>query len=919
LADKNKYNYAQYSLKMPVTPRFTLSQDSHFVFLTVNAPYVRAGDAEVVVDSNTVHFYCRPYLLRLSLPGECVDDERLRVAYDVDSQSGSFSITIPKAVQGEEFKDLDMLTLLAMPGGGHRATAGSADMKATFTTSTRAGAGAGAEEMPYLSKPARSPDDDGSDDDDEDRLLDSLDAAAAQRAYDEREEENLRKLVEEQLIATASKQGGAKQASLQRKLQALRSKKRDPAKPLIEVLANEDFDDEAGVDSADGHTSSSIEGNEQHQESKGKGEKLISPALSSDKPEPEIVVAPSSSAPLSTTATLSNNPISAAPLQDRGVGFNRRFDPLVFFKDLAEDAPLIVDLPHPEYGYSSDERAALREAYEDEHFDPARYASDSLLRVVVPAAVGAASSAGNYVGVSGYETDGLRRRRNDDDDDEDDKEDEEDDEDLREDPILTEAFTMIPWWMQEMGRVLTERSAAAMTTTGGSNSSSDSKAAVGSFTWTERETSDLLSLAQQQHGKRSELMLDGIVLGASSPSSATLSYNPRTHPETTCFLTCLAGVLFAYTYDHRTTGGEEGGNVESPWTVRTLCPLLSWLDDTCDSSSTLGKRNRHAADTTETEADEEEEDGEKQRLADLLRVVSIQPKAGETAADINKKKGPLIVPVDEETEAKVAGRTAVPSSSSSSSPALLSGEPAPTSPSPAADAFVPSHLQPMLVTASACVRRSLTFPYLRRWDLSLLCLSDAATIMMCGKRACLRVLLCVRRYLMSANAGDGGGGGASSDSSSSSSMHYLLNTLWVNDAIVALQTKVNTATTTTGGGIEGWDQLLMEAGSALSTLIQPRPSASTASTSSSFLPPYLSKSLSPYLSRWRLEELEANAEGVIETAATSAAGAQLPLGVAGVDALLESLEEEEEGDEEDSEDEESEEEEEDDEEEDVDN
>lgn len=38
----------------------------------------------------------------------------------------------------------------------------------------------------------------------------------------------------------------------------------------------------------------------------------------------------------------------------------------------------------------------------------------------------------------------------------------------------------------------------------------------------------------------------------------------------------LADILFAYAYDHRTTGGDP--SVESAWTVATLSPLLSWLE-----------------------------------------------------------------------------------------------------------------------------------------------------------------------------------------------------------------------------------------------------------------------------------------------------------------------------------------------------
>ena len=38
----------------------------------------------------------------------------------------------------------------------------------------------------------------------------------------------------------------------------------------------------------------------------------------------------------------------------------------------------------------------------------------------------------------------------------------------------------------------------------------------------------------------------------------------------------LADILFAYAYDHRTTGGD--ATVESAWTVAVLSPLLTWLE-----------------------------------------------------------------------------------------------------------------------------------------------------------------------------------------------------------------------------------------------------------------------------------------------------------------------------------------------------
>ena len=51
---------------------------------------------------------------------------------------------------------------------------------------------------------------------------------------------------------------------------------------------------------------------------------------------------------------------------------------------------------------------------------------------------------------------------------------------------------------------------------------------------------------------------------------------PEARAEEHRVLCGLFGVLFAYAYDVRTTAGEH--NVESPYTIRILAPVLSWLD-----------------------------------------------------------------------------------------------------------------------------------------------------------------------------------------------------------------------------------------------------------------------------------------------------------------------------------------------------
>lgn len=42
------------------------------------------GDMEFVVDECDFSFFCNPYLLKLSFPHPCIDDERAKAVYDAD-------------------------------------------------------------------------------------------------------------------------------------------------------------------------------------------------------------------------------------------------------------------------------------------------------------------------------------------------------------------------------------------------------------------------------------------------------------------------------------------------------------------------------------------------------------------------------------------------------------------------------------------------------------------------------------------------------------------------------------------------------------------------------------------------------------------------------------------------------------------
>lgn len=209
------------------------------------------------------------------------------------------------------------------------------------------------------------------------------------------------------------------------------------------------------------------------------------------------------------------------------------------------------------------------------------------------------------------------------------------------------------------------------------------------WAWKEEEVAALATLP------RKELMLDGEVVSvatalagengaAAAAAGGSVALHLEGRPETIRAFAGLATLLFAYAYDFRQTGGE--GTVESSWTVTTLSPLLSWLDDDF---------------------------------------------GGGAAAAVG-----------------------------------VGGSSTPTQAAFAA-------------ALSACMVRSLTYPYLRRWDLGVRCGEDAVRMLEGGRRPVLRALLAIRASL--------GSGGDTSEGSSGEDHKYLLNTLYLNDLCVWLQ------------------------------------------------------------------------------------------------------------------------------------
>ncbi|XP_023019028.2 protein SHQ1 homolog [Leptinotarsa decemlineata] len=91
-----------------ITPRFNLSQQDNSLIIRIRAPYCSLRDLEVDCIQNSFLFFCKPYYLRLQLPGNIVDNQNTRSSFDCDS--GYFTFIYDKETPGEFFPDLEYIT-----------------------------------------------------------------------------------------------------------------------------------------------------------------------------------------------------------------------------------------------------------------------------------------------------------------------------------------------------------------------------------------------------------------------------------------------------------------------------------------------------------------------------------------------------------------------------------------------------------------------------------------------------------------------------------------------------------------------------------------------------------------------------------------------------------------------------------------
>ncbi|RNA15731.1 SHQ1 -like protein [Brachionus plicatilis] len=95
-----------------ITPSFKLDQNDEYLFVNIRAPYANLNEVDLFVENNDLRFYCKPYYLRLNLPGNILENDDSGT-YDFDEKIFKFKFI--KENKGENFQGLDLLTKLLTP------------------------------------------------------------------------------------------------------------------------------------------------------------------------------------------------------------------------------------------------------------------------------------------------------------------------------------------------------------------------------------------------------------------------------------------------------------------------------------------------------------------------------------------------------------------------------------------------------------------------------------------------------------------------------------------------------------------------------------------------------------------------------------------------------------------------------------
>lgn len=95
---------------MVLTPEFTITQDSCFLYIKIKCPNVRAKEMEMEIIGTEFHFFADPYLLVLNFQHRILDNENGYAKYDIES--GIFSAKLEKEIPGEDFPEISLFTTL---------------------------------------------------------------------------------------------------------------------------------------------------------------------------------------------------------------------------------------------------------------------------------------------------------------------------------------------------------------------------------------------------------------------------------------------------------------------------------------------------------------------------------------------------------------------------------------------------------------------------------------------------------------------------------------------------------------------------------------------------------------------------------------------------------------------------------------
>lgn len=228
-----------------------------------------------------------------------------------------------------------------------------------------------------------------------------------------------------------------------------------------------------------------------------------------------------------TASTSSANPATIAPenatsallnLTAQRYGFLQLYHSV--FTDLAREGLCheMLELPEPDATLEGDRRS-MRLDVEADKFDPGRYLDDAIL--------GEEDATDPH-----YEEDGCGG-----------------------DMIFDEAVHMKPHWTKSTTPEQAAPSVESIASELGS-----------------------LTIDKAAGGQSPQLTEDEMQLLASVPAThiPPVDFASMSQNQIQSTLLSLLDILFAYAYDHRTTGGDP--TVESSWTVAILSPTLSWFD-----------------------------------------------------------------------------------------------------------------------------------------------------------------------------------------------------------------------------------------------------------------------------------------------------------------------------------------------------